>query len=103
VTECDFVLPYVNLEACSYDFLTMSPPRVGALSRTRRNTWSSTWVPQTETNEMPTVVDVNKIHTLEYEHTTLYVEEEKELAQEPEQPKEDAKWIESNASRGKGL
>jgi hypothetical protein len=33
---------------------------------------------------MPTVVDVEEIHTLEYEHTTLHVEEEKEPTQEAE-------------------
>jgi hypothetical protein len=31
---------------------------------------------------MPTVVDVDEIHTPEYEKTTLHVEEEKEPAQE---------------------
>jgi hypothetical protein len=80
----------------------MSPPRVGAPSRTRRNTWSSTRVPQTRTNEMPTVVDVDEIHTPEYEQTTLHVEEEQEPTQEPEQLEEDVEWMKSDASRGKG-
>ena len=51
---------------------------------------------------MPTVVDVDEIHTPEYEQTTLHVEEEQELAQEPKQSEEDAKQTESDASRGKG-
>jgi hypothetical protein len=33
---------------------------------------------------MPIVVDVEEIHTPEYEHTTFHVEEEKEPKQEPE-------------------
>jgi hypothetical protein len=52
---------------------------------------------------MPTVLDVDEIHTPEYEQTTLRVEEEHELAQELKQPKEDAERTESTASRGKGL
>jgi hypothetical protein len=50
---------------------------------------------------MPTVVDVDEIHILEYEKTKLQVEEEKEPAQEPEQLVEDAKQMESDASKGK--
>jgi hypothetical protein len=59
-------------------------------------------VPQTRTNKMHTVVYVDKINTPEYEQTTLHVEEEKEPVKDPEQPVEDTKWTESNASRGKG-
>jgi hypothetical protein len=51
---------------------------------------------------MPTVVDVDEIHTPEYEQTTLHVEEEKEPTQEPEQLVEDVEQMESDASRGKG-
>jgi hypothetical protein len=80
----------------------MSPPRVGASSRTRRNTQSSTRVPQTRTNEMPTVVDVDEIHTPEYEQTTLHVEEEKEPAQEPEQPEEDVEQMNPTRPGEKG-
>jgi hypothetical protein len=50
----------------------------------------------------PTVVDVDEIHTPEYEKTTLHVEEEKESTQEPEQLVEDVEQTESDASRGKG-
>jgi hypothetical protein len=56
----------------------MSPPRVGVLSRTGKNIQSSTWVPKTGTNDMSTVVDVDEIHTLKYEKTTLHLEEEQE-------------------------
>jgi hypothetical protein len=67
VIECEFSLASVDLEAYKSYFFAMSPPRVGASSRTRRSTQSSTRVPQTRTNEMPTVVDVDEIHTPEYE------------------------------------
>jgi hypothetical protein len=100
--ECEIALPSVELRACSSDLTTMSPPRVGAPSRTRRSTQSSTWVPQGRTNEMPTVVDVDEIHTPEYEKTTLHVEEEQEPTQEPEQLVEDVEQTKSDASRGKG-
>jgi hypothetical protein len=67
VTKCEFALPSIILEACSLDFLAISPPRVGVPRRTRRNAWSSIWVPQTRTNEIPTVVDVDEIHIPKYE------------------------------------
>jgi hypothetical protein len=51
---------------------------------------------------MPTVVDVDEIQTLEYDKTTLHVEEKQEPAQKPEQLVEDVEWTESNMSRGKG-
>jgi hypothetical protein len=51
---------------------------------------------------MPTVVDVDEIHTPEYEQTTLHVEEEKKPTQEPEQLEEDVERTKSDASRGKG-
>jgi hypothetical protein len=60
-------------------------------------------VPQTKTNEMPTVVDVDEIHKLKYEQTTMHVEEEKEPAQEPKQSIEDIKRMESDAFKGKGM
>ena len=74
--ECEFSLASIDLEVYKSDFLAMSPPRVGMPSRTRQSTWCSTRVPQTRTSEMPTVVDVDEIHTLEYEPTTFHVEEE---------------------------
>jgi hypothetical protein len=49
------------------------------------------------------MVDVDKIHTLEYEKTTFHVEEEKEPAQEPKQQEEDVEQTKSDASRGKRL
>jgi hypothetical protein len=60
-------------------------------------------VPQTRTHEMPTVVDVDEIHTPEYEPTMMHVEEEKNPAQEVEQLEEDAERTKSDASRGKGM
>jgi len=87
--ECEFSIASFDLEAYKSNLFSMSPPRVGVPSITRRRTWSSTRVPQTEKNEMPTMVDVEKIHTPEYKQTTLHVEEEKELAQDLEHPKED--------------
>jgi hypothetical protein len=67
VIECEFSLASVDLEAYKSNLFSMSPPRVEASRITRRRTLISTQVPQTETNEMPTMVDVDKIHTLEYE------------------------------------
>jgi hypothetical protein len=78
--ECEIALPSVKLRACSLNLTTMSPPQVGAPSRTVRSTQSSTQGPQGEASEMPIVVDVDKIHTPEYEKTTLHVEEGKEPA-----------------------
>jgi hypothetical protein len=51
---------------------------------------------------MSTVVDVDEIHTPEYEQTTLHVEEEQESTQEPEQLGEDVVQMKSDTSRGKG-
>ena len=52
---------------------------------------------------MPTVVDVDEIHTPEYEKTTLHVQEEQEHAQEPGKLVEDIEWMKFDVSRGKGL
>jgi hypothetical protein len=49
---------------------------------------------------MPTVMDVDEIHTPEYEPTTTHIEEEQNPTQEAEQPEEDAERTESDASRG---
>jgi hypothetical protein len=91
-----------QIESFSLNLTTMSPPRVGAPSRTGRSTQSTTRGPQGRTSEMPTVVDVDEIHTPEYEQTTLHVEEEQESTQEPEQLGEDVVRTEPDASRGKG-
>jgi hypothetical protein len=79
----------------------MSPPRLAAPSITGRNTRSSTRVIDTGTQEMPTIVDVNVIHTLEYELNTIHIEEEQNPAHEVGQP-EDAQRTKSDSSRGKG-
>jgi hypothetical protein len=63
---------------------------------------SSARVTQTGTQEMPTVMDVDEIHTPEYEPTTTQVEEEQNPSQEVGQPEEDAERTESDTSRGKG-
>jgi hypothetical protein len=57
---------------------------------------------QTRTNEIPTVVDVDEIHTPDYDQTTLHVEEDQELVQEVEQLEEDAKQKKYDTSKGKG-
>jgi hypothetical protein len=51
---------------------------------------------------MPTVVDVDEIHTPEYEPHSTQVEGEQNPSQEVRHPKEDLERIESNMSRGKG-
>jgi hypothetical protein len=51
---------------------------------------------------MPTVVDVDEIHTPKYEPTTMHVEEEQNASQEVGQSEENAERTESDASRGKG-
>jgi hypothetical protein len=51
---------------------------------------------------MPTMVDVDEIHTLKYEKNTLHVEEGNEPTQEPKQLVEDVERKESDVSRGKG-
>jgi hypothetical protein len=101
--ECEFFISPSDLEVCSLDFINMSPSRVETSSRARRNTQSSSWVPQTRTRGMPTVLDVDEIHTPEYEPTMMHVEEEKNPAQEVEQPKEDVERTESDTSKGKGM
>ena len=58
----------------------MLPPHVGALIRVWQNMRSSARV--IEMQDMPTVVDVDEIHTPEYELTTMHVEEEQITAQE---------------------
>jgi hypothetical protein len=75
--ECEISLPSVELRACSSNLTTIWPPQDGAPSITRRSTQSSTCRPQGGTSEMPIVVDVDEIHTLEYKKTKLHVEEEK--------------------------
>jgi hypothetical protein len=60
-------------------------------------------LPQTKIGDMPIVVDVDEIDTPYYGLTTTHVEEEKKIAQEVEQPKEEVETIESDASRGKGM
>jgi hypothetical protein len=76
VKDCEFVLPFVDLEYFSLDFLTMSPPRVGVSRRAERNTQSSTRVPQNGSDEIPTVVDVDEIYTPEYELITFHMNDE---------------------------
>jgi hypothetical protein len=53
---------------------------------------------QTGMQEMPTVVDVDEIHTSEYEPTTMHVEEEQNPTQEVRKPEEDAERTKSDAS-----
>jgi hypothetical protein len=60
----------------------MSPPRVGVLSREGRNTRTDAQVAQTGRKGMPTIVDVDEIHTLDYGPTTTRVEEKQDPAQE---------------------
>jgi hypothetical protein len=62
----------------------MSPPHVGASRRVRKNTRSSAWVIEIEMREIPIVVDVDDIHTPEYDPTTMHVEEEKNPTQKAE-------------------
>jgi hypothetical protein len=51
---------------------------------------------------MPTILDVDDIHTLEYQTYTMQVEEERNPSQEAGQPEDDTERTESDASRGKG-
>jgi hypothetical protein len=51
------------------NFSRMSPPRVGASSRVGRNTRNNARVMQTGTEDMPTIMDVDEIHTPDYEPT----------------------------------
>jgi hypothetical protein len=52
---------------------------------------------------MTKIVDVDEIHTPEYEPTTMHVEEERNLTQEVKQPKEDAERTKYDTFRGKGM
>jgi hypothetical protein len=51
---------------------------------------------------MPTIVDVNEIHTPGYEPMTMKVEEEQNPTHEAGKLEEDAKRTKSDTSRGKG-
>jgi hypothetical protein len=53
--------------------------------------------------EMPTIMDVENIHTPEYETNTTHIEEDKNPTQEARQLEEDVERIESDVSRGKGM
>jgi hypothetical protein len=80
----------------------MLPPRFGAPSKVCRNTRSNDWVAQPGTQDMPTIMDVDEIHTLEYGPTRTQVEEEQNPSQEVEKPEEDVEKAKFDASRGKG-
>jgi hypothetical protein len=67
----------------------MSPPRFGAPSRADRNTRSTSWAIDAREKEIPIVVDVDEIHTLEYEANPVTIEEEHNPVQEAEQLEED--------------
>jgi hypothetical protein len=90
-----------DLELNSPNFRIISPPRVGVPSRVRRNTRNNAQAMKTGIEDMPTIVDVNEIHTSDYEPITTWVDEEQNPAQEVGQPKEDVKRTKSDASRGK--
>jgi hypothetical protein len=100
--ECEFMIAIGYLEISSMDFSRMYPPRVGALSRVDRNTRSSDRVTKIGTEDMPKIVDVDEIHTPEYEPHTTQVEEEINPSQETEKLEEDTERIESDVSKGKG-
>ena len=60
----------------SSNFSRMSPSRVRASSRVSQSMRNSVRVTQTGMREMPKVMDVDEIHTPEYDPTTTHVEEE---------------------------
>jgi hypothetical protein len=92
-----------DLEVCSLDFISMSPPRVGASGMAGRNTRTRARVVQEGTEEVPTVVDVDEIHTPEYEPNTMRVEEEHNPEQEVGKPEDDVERTKSDMRReGKG-
>jgi hypothetical protein len=67
----------------------MSPPRVGVSGRAGRNTRSTTWEIDVREKEIPIVVDVDEIHTPEYEEHLVEIEEEQNQVQEVGQLEED--------------
>jgi hypothetical protein len=85
------------------EFSRMSPPRVGALRRTEWNKRCSAQVTKIRTQDMPIVMDVDEIHTPEYEPTTMHIEEEQNLSQKAEHMEEDTERTKFDASRGKGM
>jgi hypothetical protein len=91
----------VDICGPQFEFSRMSPPRVGESSRTGQNTRSSARV--TRTQEMPTVMDVDEIHTPEYDPTTTHIEEEQNTTQAAGQPEEDAERTKFNVFMGKGM
>jgi hypothetical protein len=80
----------------------MSPPRVGEPGRADRNTRSTSRTTDAREKETPVVVDVDELHTPEYETNLVTVEEEKNPAQEVGPMEEDPERTESDNSRGQG-
>jgi hypothetical protein len=74
--ECEFVITIGDLEINSQDFSRMFPPRVGVSSRVGRNIRSSARVTKITTEDMPTIMYVDEIHTPEYDPHPTQVEEE---------------------------
>lgn len=80
----------------------MSPPRVGELGRAGRNTHSTACVTDAREQATPVVVDVDELHTPEYETNPVIVEEEQNPTQEAGPMEEDLERTESDNSRGQG-
>jgi hypothetical protein len=63
------------LNIYSPDLIAMSPPRVGEIVRAGRNTRSTTRAIDAREQEVPIVVDVDELHTLEYEAHLVTIKE----------------------------
>jgi hypothetical protein len=79
-----------DIKFYSLDFISMSPPRVGAPGMASRNNITRSQATQVGIEEVPTIVDVDEIHTPEYEPNTMQVEEEHNLEKEVVKPEDDA-------------
>jgi hypothetical protein len=79
-----------------------SLPRVGELGRVDRNTRSTACATDAREQATPVVVDVDELHTPEYETNPVIVEEEHNPTQEVGPMEEDPERTEFDNSRGQG-
>jgi hypothetical protein len=69
---------------------------------TDRNTRSTACMTDAREIEVPVVMDVDELHTPEYETNLVMVEEEQNPMQEARQMEEEIKRTKSDTSRGQG-
>jgi hypothetical protein len=87
--DWEFRREVCELEISSLYLSKMFPPRFGAPSMVGRNTRINAQVTQKGTQEMPTIMDVDEIHTPEYEPHNTQVKEEGNPSQEVGKLEED--------------